>query len=307
MLALLCAGQGTLSSDMFRLTEGHPAAAPVFAEASTLLGNDPRELVRNGDDDHMRVNRTSQILVATAQLALHACLADILPREVAVAGYSVGEMAAWSIAGIWSPEDTLRLTDQRARAMDEAGGTNGQLAYVRGLDPVVVAALAYSHHCAISIINPGQLLVVGGDHDDIIAFCRTAEAAGAVRSAPIAVSIASHTPRLSSAVTPFRQAMEAVPIAKPKPGYRLLAGGSGDCIFRPTSAVPELAADVARTLDWDATLHALLELGPKAVLDLGPGHALADMVRSMGKNIPSRSTDDFNGIDGIVRWIYFHN
>jgi len=301
MLALLCGGQGMLPPDLFRLTAERREAAGIFAEAAALLGRDPRDILR-GSDPAARMNRTSQILVTTALLALHACIVEALPRRFAVAGYSVGEMAARSIAGIWPPRETLRLTEQRALAMDAAGGTAGLLGYVRGLDLSIVEEIAVRHRCAIAIVGPDRLFVVGGRGDDVTAFCRAAEAAGA-RSAPIAVHVASHTVLLADAVAPFRQALESAPTGEIRAGCILLAGGGGARIYRPRDALAGLAADVARTLDWNATLQALVESGADRFLDLGPGHALADMARSVFKGMSARAGEDFHSMEGLCGWI----
>jgi [acyl-carrier-protein] S-malonyltransferase len=303
MLALLCGGQGLLSAEMFALTAERPEAAAIFEAAGTLLGHDPRALVGGGHDDLLHANRTSQILSVTAALALHACIAEALPPEFAVSGYSVGEMAAWSLAGIWTAQAALRLTDSRARAMDAAGGTGGQLGYVRGLARPAVEALADRHACAIAIINPGRLFVVGGARADVAALCLDAEAEGAVRAALLEVRIASHTARLAEAVAPLRLAFESIPAADPRPGHLLLSGGDGSRIFRAAGAIPGLAARVAHPIDWAAALEALGETGVSRILDLGPGHALADMARAALPDVHSYAAEAFHSIDGLRRWI----
>jgi hypothetical protein len=62
MLALLCAGQGTLSSTTFELVADQPAAQPVFVAATVYLGRDPRDLILTGDADELSTNHISQIL-----------------------------------------------------------------------------------------------------------------------------------------------------------------------------------------------------------------------------------------------------
>ncbi len=94
MLALLCGGQGLLSAHMFDLVGDRPEAAAIFEEATQLLGDDPRDLVHGNSDDRLADNHMSQILTVTSALTIHACIRDILPSQFAVAGYSVGEMAA---------------------------------------------------------------------------------------------------------------------------------------------------------------------------------------------------------------------
>ncbi len=98
MLALLCGGQGTLSGKIFDLVADQPAAKPVFTAASFYLRQDPRTLVRERSAEELSANHVSQILAVTSALAIHACVADLLDEPTAVTGYSVGEMAAWSIA-----------------------------------------------------------------------------------------------------------------------------------------------------------------------------------------------------------------
>ncbi|GLS19827.1 malonyl CoA-ACP transacylase [Labrys miyagiensis] len=303
MLALLCSGQGLLSPTMFDLTAGEPEAEPVFAAAQALLGRDPCVLVRDHDDPLLHANRLSQILSVSAVLALHACIAAALPPAFAVTGYSLGEMAAWSIAGAWSAETALQLTDRRARVMDKAGGGEGQLGYVRGLTRQAVEALASRHGCAIAIINPDRLFVVGGARADITALCREAESAGAAKAALLDVHIASHTPRLSQAVVPLREALEASAAADPKPGCLLLAGSDGSRVFKAAHAIPQLAAQVAQTIDWAATLEALGESGVDRILDLGPGQVLAEMARTALPQARCYAADGFHSLEGLRDWL----
>ncbi|MHC2438762.1 acyltransferase domain-containing protein [Bradyrhizobium sp. USDA 4451] len=301
MLALICGGQGTLSDTIFDLVAGEPAAEPVFAAATACLGEDPRTLVRAASADQLSANRVSQILTVTSALAIHACLADLLARETAVTGYSVGEMAAWSIAGIWTADEALRLTEIRARLMDSAAGPDGRLGYVRGLDRATLDRLLEKHRCEIAIKNPDLLFVVGGAEPDVIALCEEAATAGA-RSGLLAVKIASHTSRLEQACGPLRQALDAskrFPIS----GQRiLLAGGDGERIFTPSRATAKLARQVAQPIDWATTLTALSELGITRVLDLGPGHALAEMAQAFLPSIRCYAADGFHGIDGLRSW-----
>ena len=100
---------------MFALTGDAPEAANLFAHAATLLGGrDPREIVQTDTDDTLHQNRVGQILCTLQALAATATLRDTWPRKLIVAGYSVGEVAAWSIAGLMDAKMTLDLVAQRA-------------------------------------------------------------------------------------------------------------------------------------------------------------------------------------------------
>ncbi|TWB02384.1 acyltransferase domain-containing protein [Bradyrhizobium stylosanthis] len=303
MLALLCGGQGTLSDTIFDLVADQPAAEPIFAAAAAVLGADPRDFVRTRTADELSVNRSSQILTVTSALAIHACIADLLTEQTAVTGYSVGEMAAWSIAGVWTAEEALRLTDIRARLMDRVAGSDGRLGYVRGLDRTALQPLLDKHRCEIAIRSPDLLYVVGGTERDVIDLCQEASMQGAARVGLLAVKIASHTSRLEAACEPLRRAIATSTRASVTAQRLLFAGDGGERIFSASEAMARLACQVARPIDWAATLEALSEQGVDRVLDLGPGHALAEMMQAFVPSIRSYAADGFHTIEGLRNWI----
>lgn len=303
MLALLCGGQGTLSDKIFDLVADRPAAESVFAAATACLGEDPRKFIRTRSADELSANHASQILTVTSALAIHACIADLLTEDTAVTGYSVGEMAAWSVAGIWTAAEALRLTDIRARLMDDVAGPDGRLGYVRGLERTALEHLLETHRCEIAIRNPGLLVVLGGAERDVVDLCQEATTQGAARAGLLAVKIASHTRRLEPACTPLQRALATsrrTPVADRR---TLLAGDGGERIFSVTDATAKLACQIARPIDWAATLEALVELGVDQVLDLGPGHALAEMTQGFHPSIRCYAADGFRTIDGLRNWV----
>jgi malonyl CoA-acyl carrier protein transacylase len=303
MLALLCGGQGTLSPSTLDLVADQPAAEPIFGAASSYLGHDPREVIRTRDADKLLSNHVSQLLTVTAALATYACVADVLSKQIAVAGYSVGEMAAWSIAGIWTADEALRLTDARARTMDRVAGPEGRLGYVRGLERRTLEPLAKKHRCELAITNPGLLFVVGGAERDVTNLCHEALVQGAARAGLLTVMIASHTTQLEQACEPLQQALDASRLSAIASNRILLSGGDGDRIFSATDETAKLARQVACPIDWSATVEALAELGVDSVLDLGPGHALTDMMHALVPSIRSYSADGFRTLDGLRNWI----
>ncbi|MBY4788675.1 acyltransferase domain-containing protein, partial [Burkholderia dolosa] len=166
-LAILCSGQGAQRADMFELTGAAPQADALFAHAARLLGDDPRTWVRHAAPDALRENRAAQILCTVQALAAAALLDAVWPRRRCVAGYSVGEVASWSVAGMIDPHDALELADARARAMDAASGGDERMAFVRGLTRAQLARLCDGRDAAIAIANPGDAFVVAGRHADV--------------------------------------------------------------------------------------------------------------------------------------------
>ncbi|ASG23928.1 ACP S-malonyltransferase [Nitrospirillum viridazoti] len=304
-LALLCSGQGRQDRGTFTLLADEPAARPIFDAATAPLGTDPAEFCRTAPEETLHANREGQLVcVARALAAAAALFPDGAPPETIVAGYSVGEMAAWGIAGVWSPTDTLVLVERRAKAMDMAGGPDDQLAHVRGLARETVERLARRFDCAIAIVNPGRLFIVGGTRAATEAFCAAALDAGAARAGPMSVRVASHTPRLAGAVAPFATALAAVPAKSP--ALRLMTAGGATLVTRPDRALAGLAAQLAETIDWAAVLEALAERGVTTILELGPGRALADMAAAALPTAEVRALDDFHSLAGARAWLKDH-
>jgi [acyl-carrier-protein] S-malonyltransferase len=302
-LALLCSGQGLQSPTMFALTADAPQAARLFDRAGDILGCDPRKLVARGEEAGLFENLPSQILCVTQALAAYACIADILPPRLLFAGYSVGEMAAWSLAGTWTPDQILPLVRARAELMDRASRPGDCLCAVRGLDRADIERLSRAHGCEIAIVNPDQLFVIGGGRPDIDRLCEEALGAGATRASVLAVNVASHTSRMTAAIAPFQQAIDAVPAGNLERGRILLSGSDGSRIRDPAAESGKLARQIGTPLDWAACLDAMVEANVDRVLELGPGRALANMARSLSTLDAVRAFDDFKTIDGIRRWI----
>ncbi|MBY4767677.1 acyltransferase domain-containing protein [Burkholderia ambifaria] len=302
-LAILCSGQGAQRADMFELTGAVPQADTLFAHAGRLLGDDPRNWVRHAEPDALHENRAAQLLCTLQALAAAALLDTVWPRRRCVAGYSVGEVASWSVAGMIDPHDTLDLADARARAMDAASGGDERMAFVRGLTRARLAQLCDGRDAAIAIANPGDAFVVAGRQADVAAVADDAARDGALRVAPVCVRIASHTRRLAAAVPAFRASLAAVNVRRPPPGTRLFSGIDGASVLDVGAGLDKLARQIAEPVEWAACLAACVEAGATAFLELGPGRALAEMASGAYPALPARSVADFRSVDGIASWL----
>jgi Acyl transferase domain len=210
-LAILCSGQGRQHPDMFALTGDAPEAGGLFGQAAGLLGGkDPRDFVRNEVIEALHCNRTGQILCTLQSLAAAAALRDAMPDRIIVAGYSVGEVAAWGVGGLLDAVDTLDLVASRAEVMDAATRPGDGLMFVRGLSRVTIDRLCQRHDTAVAIVNPGDAYVLGGNRTALREIAAEAEAMRASRVVDLPVEVASHTKRLAAASAAFRERLRSL-------------------------------------------------------------------------------------------------
>ena len=290
---------------MFDLLADAPQAAHVFEAARAALGgHDPRDLVGRASADELHANKAGQILCCTQAMAAWAVLGDDMPRPLVVAGYSVGELAAWGIAGLLDAKEVIGLAVERASAMDDATTQPSGLAAIHGLSRRRLEPLCRAHRCHVAIVNGPDQMLVGGTRHSLEAFIEDAEAHGAQHAAMIPVAVASHTPLLRRASEQFRHALAGVHVAgEVPPGVRLLSGIDGQAVFDVSAGLDKLALQVRQTIDWAACMDACRGAGPAKFLELGPGRALVRLMRGVMPDSQVHGLSEFRSLDGLKRWI----
>jgi [acyl-carrier-protein] S-malonyltransferase len=185
---------------MFDLVANCAEAEPVFAAAAEVLGTDPRRFVREAALADLFSDRTGQILCCTQALAARAALSTAWPARAVIAGYSIGELAAWGCAGALDEMGILRLARRRAAVMDAAAPSDGGLAAIVGLRRPTLEPILARHALSIAIVNDVDHFTVGGHRAALEAACQEAAACGAKRAVTLAVAVPSHTPLLREAI-----------------------------------------------------------------------------------------------------------
>ena len=300
-LAILCSGQGRQGRGMFDLVADAPEARCVFeAAAAALGGRDPRDVAAQDGEDALHVNATAQVLCCAQALAVWAVLKPRLESPLVVAGYSVGEVAAWGVAGALQPAAVFDIVARRAALMDEATDAPSGLLAVRGLSAAALDALCREAGVHVAIRNAPDRVVVGGRRDALERAGTAAEARGASVT-PIPVNVPSHTPLLRGASERFGAVLCDLEDVR-MPDIRLLSGIDGAAVFDVRDGLDKLGKQVARTIDWAACMEACRSDGATRALELGPGDALARMMGDVLGERDSRSVAEFRTLDGVLRW-----
>jgi [acyl-carrier-protein] S-malonyltransferase len=290
---------------MFDLLADAPAAAPVFEAAKFVLdGKDPRQLVREASSDDLHADKVGQILCCTQAMAAWAVLSAKTPRPLVVAGYSVGELAAWGVAGLLDHEGVLDLAVQRAEAMDKAMTQPSGLVAIRGLRRDALDPICEAHGAYVAIVNAEDQMVIGGARKALDAVIHDAQAAGAERTTVLPVAVPSHTPLLAEASHSFRQALAKAHLPAEAPsGVRLLSGIDGDTVFDVRAGADKLARQIQQTVDWASCMESCRAAGVTKVVEFGPGHALARMMHEFMPDSDVHSLSEFHSLPGCEQWM----
>lgn len=294
---LLFSGQGSQHPAMLPWLD---AGDPLLREAARRLGAADWRAVL-ADPARLHRNAEAQLLLNASALAAWRQLAPGLPPPCAVAGYSVGELAAAAAAGAFDSATALDLAEARAAAMDAcARHAPGGLIALAGLAPDALLALAEAAGLTLAIDRLPALCIAGGPPQALAQAEHAAAAAGA-QATRLAVGLASHTPALQAAATAFGQRLTLTPVQAPR--LKLLTADGAQPAGDAATVRARLAGQIARPLRWRSVVEQLADHAPHAVLEIGPGNALARDWATRFPHIPARSADEFRSAAAVQGWL----
>lgn len=263
--AILFPGQGSQTPEMRKTVE---LLRPELLElAPEVVGADPFERIGEG-------TRYLQPAIFCAALAGWERLRDGA-RPVAMAGHSLGEIAALVAAGSLAVAEGLRLVAERGRLMQEAAeaaGGGGMVA-VLGEPREAVVAVAAANGLTIANDNSPAQVVLSGPAASLRAAEEGLRERG-LRTMPLAVDGAFHSPAMEPAVPPFRAVLAEIEFTEPRvPVF--------SCVTARHFADPreELARSLTDPVRWLEVMRALRTAGVARFLEAGPGKVLSGLVR----------------------------
>ena len=194
-------------------------ARAVFDEVDDALSQKLSTIMAEGPDDLLTSTENAQpALMACAVAAFKVIEAEsgkTLPQLADyVAGHSLGEYAALTIAGTFDIATAAKLLKLRGQAMQRAvPAGEGAMAAIIGLewDQLNMICSNAAHGEIASCANdnsPGQI-VISGHSAAIARAMEMATAAGAKRALPLPVSAPFHCSLMAPAAEEMRAALEA--------------------------------------------------------------------------------------------------
>ncbi|GAA2105665.1 ACP S-malonyltransferase [Actinomadura alba] len=288
MLLIAAPGQGAQTPGFLLPWLEVPGFADRLAWWSAVTGLDLARYGTEADADEIRDTAVAQpLLVAAALAAAEALGVDLGPRKEAagtgpdtrpgaVAGHSVGELAAAAMAGVLSPEAALVLVRERGRAMAEAAkqAPTGMTAVLGGDPDEVLTAIA-KHDLTPANINGAGQVVAAGTMEQLAAFAE--EPPEKARLRPLQVAGAFHTQHMAPAVDTLRRITPGMPVADPVTG--LLSNRDGAVVDAGADYVARLVDQVSSPVRWDACMRTMTELGVTAIIELPPAGTLVGLAR----------------------------
>lgn len=296
-LAFVFSGQGAQYPGMGKdIYDAFPAAGKVLDDLEKRRSG-LKDLIFSSSEETLMQTANTQ----TAMYALEAMITAVLEEEginpSCTAGFSLGELTALAVAGVYSMEDGFEITRIRAALMQEATEkTDAVMDAVLKLQDATVEKLAaqYRSIYPVNYNSPGQV-VVAAARNEAGAFEESVKASGG-RTMRLRVSGGFHSPFMSTAADRFLEQLDAFSFSAPS--IPVWSNVSGRKYAGNIKAA--LALQIKSPVRWADIVEDMIRSGVTCFIEIGPGSTLTGLIRRISRDVKTYNAGTVEGVNRIL-------
>ena len=303
MLGLLAPGQGSQTPGMLAAWLELPGAAERLAAWSEISGLDLVRLGTTATAEAITDTAVTQPLVVAATLLAHEELTRrglFADKDVTVAGHSVGEIAAYAIAGVIAADDAVKLAATRGSEMAKACAIEptGMSAVLGGNEADVLARLEALDLVPANRNAAGQIVAAGA----LSALDKLAEdPPEKARVRKLATAGAFHTHFMAPATDAYAGAVEEVTTTESlRPNSKLLSNADGQPVASAADAMTKLVSQLTRPVRWDLCTETMRHHKVTAIVEFPPAGTLAGIAKRELRGVPTYAVKSPADLDGLA-------
>lgn len=289
-IAFVFSGQGAQYPGMGKsLYETSGKAKKLYDAAESIR---PGTMAQSfeGTEETLKITANTQPCLYLVDLCAALALTENGVNPEAVAGFSLGEIAALAFAGAYSHEDGFRIVTERGKAMSKACETSEKTAMCAVLklseDKVKEICAQYDKVYPVNFNCPGQVSVSGLE-ESINALMEDVKSEGG-RAVPLAVAGAFHSPFMSEAAVEFASAIKEYTLNTPViPVYSNLTAQPYN-----GNIAENLEAQIKNPVLWQKTIENLISDGFTEFIEVGAGKTLCGLIKKTSKEVNTYSVEN---------------
>jgi [acyl-carrier-protein] S-malonyltransferase len=277
-----------------------PGASDQLSAWSEASGLDLTRLGTTASAEEIADTAVTQPLVVAATLLAYQELARrglLSDARIVLAGHSVGEIAAYAIAGILSADDAVALAATRGAEMAKACALvpTGMSAVLGGDEAEVLAALEDLDLVPANRNAAGQI-VAAGRMEALEKLAENPPARARVRQ--LATAGAFHTQFMAPAQDAYATAAAAVSTAEPT--AVVLSNADGQPVSSAADAMTKLVAQLTRPVRWDLCTKTLRQHNVTAIVEFPPAGALSGIAKRELRGIGNHAVKSPADLDELA-------
>jgi [acyl-carrier-protein] S-malonyltransferase len=279
-----------------------PGAADQIGTWSKVSGLDLARLGTTASAEEITDTAITQPLVVAATLLAYQELSrrgQLSGAETVVAGHSVGEIAAYAIAGVISPDDAVFLAATRGAEMAKACANEptGMSAVLGGDEAEVLQRLEELELVPANRNAAGQIVAAGAQ----TALDKLAEDPPAkARVRGLATAGAFHTHFMASALDAYAAAADGV--ATSEPTTTLLSNSDGKPVTSAKDAMNKLVSQLTQPVRWDLCTESIRGRNVAAIVEFPPAGTLAGIAKRELRGVPAHAVKTPADLGGLLEF-----
>lgn len=277
-----------------------PGAADQLALWSKASGLDLVRLGTTASTEEITDTAVTQPLVVANTLLAHQELTKrglLAGGDLVVAGHSVGEIAAYAIAGVLAADDAVALAATRGAEMAKACALEptGMSAVLGGDEAEVLSRLEDLELFPANRNAPGQI-VAAGPLSSLEKLAEDPPAKARVRA--LGVAGAFHTKYMAPALDGYAAAAAAVVTSEPT--ATLLSNRDGKPVASAAAAMDTLVAQLTQPVRWDLCTETLREHNVTAIVEFPPAGTLTGIAKRELRGVTTRAVKSPADLDELA-------
>lgn len=296
-IAFVFSGQGAQYPGMGReLYETSPAARAIFDRADEIRPGTSQQCFGGTQEELSQTINTQPCVFCMDMAAAQSVKAlGVSPR--AVAGFSLGEVAALTFAQTFDFDTGFRFVCKRAEFMQEAAQRHeGRMVAVLKLSRSVVEELCAQQGNAYPVnYNCSGQTVVALEKEQQEGFCKSVQVLGG-RAVALAVSGGFHSPLMDEASKQLLNELQSIEMKKPMiPVYANLTAKPYESEMKAT-----LAGQVNSPVYWQNTIENMIADGIDTFVEVGAGKTLCGLIKKISSEVRILNVEDRAGLESAA-------
>jgi [acyl-carrier-protein] S-malonyltransferase len=307
VLVIVAPGQGAQTPGFLTPWLEDKTFASRLEWLSVVAGLDLIHYGTEADAETIRDTSVAQpLLVATglvAALELFPHPADAFSQIGAVAGHSVGELAAAAGARVITAEQAMVLVRERGKAMAEAAAATptGMTALLGGDRDEVLASLEKHGLTPANDNGPGQI-VAAGTVEQLEALA--ADPPAKARLMPLSVAGAFHTEHMGPAVGHLARLARSVSVHDAR--IPVISNRDGTIVHEGADVLARIVGQIASPVRWDLCLDTMSDVGVTGILEMPPAGTLTGIAKRVLKGVETFALKTPDQLDDARAFVQKH-
>ena len=276
-IAFMFSGQGAQFIGMGKdLYDNVPCVKDLFDKAEEMRKG-TLDLMFSGDEAELKQTVNTQPCMYLADLGAARALESMGIKPDAVAGFSLGEIAALAYSGAYSDEEGFSLVCKRGEAMGKAAEKHPAMmaAIIKLSNEKVEELCEKAGAYPVNYNSPGQL-VVSGTAEAIAKISELAKEEKG-RALPLKVSGGFHSPFMDEAAEEFGEVLKTADIKEPS----IVSYSNYTAKPYEGDIKDKLKNQINHPVKWEAIIKDMVDNGFDTFIETGCGNTLKKLVEKI--------------------------